>query len=276
MDKSRGKCSFGCAGGSSISAKKICSIVFVGVHWRKHLRSKALRSEDEKNNSNAMTNSAEIVGSSPTPFGVGAISLASGITVGGRGNGTFSHRPDALHSPSSTFSAGNDRSVSIDDSLHQRIVALEKGSLNGTVVAGTGLAGRSANQRDDPPGFAVDSSSNLPRADRASRRVMLCPRNTSSGMAISAKGSAVNTSVGLSSIGTLWIDASSSMCIRDEGMACLFHWRSNTIHLTIVAGTGSAENASGLLDRPFALFYDDENANLCVTDLNNPRIQRWQ
>ena len=144
-----------------------------------------------------------ILGSSPMSFGVGAISLESGITVGGRGNGTFSNRPDALHSPSSTFLAENDRSLSINDYLHQRIVTLEKGSLNGTVVAGTGLARRSANQRDDPTDFAVDSSSNLSMGDRANRRVMLCPRDASSGMALLENGSAVNTSVVLNSIGSL-------------------------------------------------------------------------
>ncbi len=203
-----------------------------------------------------------------------ALSLQSGTTVAGNANGTAGATLNALYEPWG-LAFGPDGSLFVAEYGNSRVIKLPEGSLTGTLVAGTGVAGTSANQFNAATGIVVDESSNIYVVDDYNCRVMLWRNNSSSGVIVAGTGSCSSTaSTFYYSVG-LAIDSQKTIYLSDQNTARVMKWKQNATYGTLIAGTNVSGSGSQQLNRPFALYLDELNSYLYITDANNHRIQRY-
>ncbi len=173
------------------------------------------------------------------------------------------------------MSVGVDNALYVADYLNGRVIKLQEGSLNGSIVAGTGVPGNTASQLNGPTGLYVDTSLNIYVADSLNYRIMLWYKNASVGVKVAGTGSSGNT---LNSFGTaagLFVDSQQNIYLCDPDNYRVMKFLPNVTNALIVAGTGGIGNGSDQLNLPYDLYVDENNSYLYVTDFFNHRIQRY-
>jgi sugar lactone lactonase YvrE len=207
-------------------------------------------------------------------FYFAALSLQGGITVGGLADGTAGSALDALYIPNG-LALDYSGSIYVSDSLNNRIIKLQNGSLVGTIVAGTGGAGSGATQLNTPTGLYIDTSSNIYICDDYNSRVMLWRNNSSTGVRVAGTGSIGSTSNQFNGPVGLVVDSMGNLYVSDAFNHRVMKWTPNATYGTLVAGTGVAGSGAQQLNRPCHIYLDEYNSYLYIADTNNHRIQRY-
>jgi sugar lactone lactonase YvrE len=203
-----------------------------------------------------------------------ALSLQSGITIGGYGNGTGGNDLNGLQNPIGLCLDRNG-SIYIADNNNNRVIKLQEGSLFGTIFAGTEGSGSNDTQLQGPTGLAIDTSSNIYIADSYNFRVMLWRQNSPTGILVAGTGipgGAMNT---FSTLGRLAVDSMGNLYVSDSYNHRVMKWAPNATSGTLVAGNGVAGNGSQQLNVPCGIYLDEYNSYLYIADSNNHRIQRY-
>ena len=169
----------------------------------------------------------------------------------------------------------SDQSLYVSDYNNHRVIKLLTGSLLGSTVAGTGVAGSGLNQLNRPTGISVDASFTLYVADSQNFRVMLWRRNATFGVIFVGTGSPGNTLNTFSLAAGLHVDSQGSIYLCDSGNHRVIRWVQNATNSVIVAGTGVAGSGTQQLNNPYGIDFDEANSYLYVADFGNNRIQRF-
>jgi sugar lactone lactonase YvrE len=152
---------------------------------------------------------------------------------------------------------------------------LPEGSLVGSIVAGTGVAGSDATQFYAPTAIFVDESSDMYVDDDYNCRVMLWRNNSSSGVIVAGTGSCSNTADSFYYSAGLAVDSHKTIYVSDQNNDRVMKWEQNATSGTLIAGTSVAGNGSQELYRPYGLYLDELNSYLYIADAYNHRIQRY-
>jgi sugar lactone lactonase YvrE len=199
---------------------------------------------------------------------VSALSLQNGVTVGGYSNGTAGNASNALSSPYG-IAVGNDSSLFVAEYGNARVTRLPVGSLNGTVVAGTGIIGSASNQLNNPSHLYVDAASNVYVSDTSNSRVMLWRNGSSTGVVVATTTPLTPRIVGIV------VDSQKNIYISETDKHRVTKWTPNATNGTLVAGTGTPGSSSQQLNFPYGLYLDELHSYLYVADLYNNRVQRF-
>lgn len=198
-----------------------------------------------------------------------------GVTVAGYSNGTSETTLDALNAPWGLVIDVNN-TLYISDCGNSRVIKLQAGFLNGSIVAGTGASGSGAAQLGCPAELKIDAQSNIYVDDNAHCRVMLWRRNASSGVTVAGTGTCddTNSTIGVS-IG-LTLDSQGNLYVSDQQYHRVMKWPLNaTVGILVAGKTGVSGNSNQLLNSPYGLYLDELNSSLYIADMGNNRIQRY-
>jgi len=207
-------------------------------------------------------------------FSVIATSIETATIAAGNTNGASGSSLNALQDPLG-ISVGPDNSLYISDYGNDRVIKLQQGYLNGSIVAGIGVGGNSANQLNGPTGLYVDVSSNIYVADALNYRIMFWPNNSSTGLKVAGNGISGSTLSTFNIVSGLFVDSQRNIYLCDPYNHRVMKFTQNVTNAVIVAGTGSAGSGSNQLNTPFGIYFDEINSYLYVADYNNNRIQRY-
>jgi sugar lactone lactonase YvrE len=200
----------------------------------------------------------------------------SGVTVAGYSNGTPWTTLDALNSPWGLAIDAND-TLYISDCGNARVIKIQAGFLNGSIVAGTGSSGSSATQLGCPAELKVDAHSNIYVDDNTHCRVMLWRKNAPSGVAVVGDGTCSNTNSTIGDSLGLALDSQGNLYVSDKDNHRVMKWPPNATVGIVVAGTpGVSGNSDQLLNGPYGLYLDEQNSYLYIADTGNNRIQRYR
>jgi sugar lactone lactonase YvrE len=141
--------------------------------------------------------------------------------------------------------------------------------LVGTVVSGTGIAGNSSAQLNNPSHLYVDTGSNIYVSDTLNGRVMLWPNGSSTGISVTG-ATRINSQV----LGVA-VDSQKNVYVVELDNHRITKWAPNATFGTVVGGTGISGNSSQQLSYPFGLYLDEPRSYLYVADYYNNRIQRF-
>lgn len=196
--------------------------------------------------------------------------LSAGKPNGGSGSGL-----SALYGPAGIFLA-NDNSLYVADYENHRIIKFVEGSLNGSIVAGTGNLGSSLSQLNRPTSVYVDESYNIYISDSLNYRIIFWQNNATVGIIVAGNGSSGSTLNTFGSVNSLTVDFQGNIYVCDTTNHRIMKFSPNVTNGVIVAGiTGSSGNAVDQLDTPYGIYLDELNSYLYVADYNNHRIQRF-
>ena len=203
-----------------------------------------------------------------------AVSIQSGVLVGGYGNGSAGSALNALRFPGGVAldPAG---SIYVSDFLNHRVIRLEEGSLMGSMMAGTGFFGSTLYQLKSPSALHIDASSNVYVSDSYNSRVMFWRRNSSSGVLVAGSGTAGITLATFNHTGGIVMDSLGNLYISDYYNHRVMKWAPNATIGILIAGIGLPGSGSHQLDCPFGLYLDETNSLLYIADTFNHRIQRY-
>ena len=168
-----------------------------------------------------------------------------------------------------------DNALYVSDYFNNRVLKFPEGSLNGSIVAGTGISGAALSQLHRPTGLHVDASLNVYVADTNNYRVMFWRKNATVGVKVAGTGSSGST---LSSFGTLsglFVDMLGNIYVCDVSNHRVMKFTPNVTNAVIVAGTGIAGSSSYQVNVPYGIYLDEASSYLYVADYNNHRIQRY-
>ena len=203
-----------------------------------------------------------------------ALSLQSGVTVGGYENGSAGSANDALDHPWRVF-LGVENSLYVCEYGNVRVMRLRNGSTLGSLVAGSTSKGNNSNQLNDSTPVYVDASSNIYVADDHNFSVMLWRNRSTTGTPIAGtgiKGTTLNT---LGDTDGIAVDSSGNIYLAEKGNHRVTKWSLNATVATIVAGqNGVSGNGSDQRNAPGGLYLDDQHSQLHIADTLNRRIQR--
>jgi hypothetical protein len=203
-----------------------------------------------------------------------ALSLQSGTTVGGYGNGTAGTALNALYQPWG-LAFGPDGSLFVCEYGNNRVIKLQGGSLMGTLVAGTAVVGSSASQFHSPTGLFVDESLNMYVDDGSNCRVMLWRNSSSSGVIVVGTGICSNTASTFTYSAGFAIDSQKTIYLSDQNNNRIMKWKQNATYGTLIGGTGVAGSGNQQLSNPYYPYLDEPNSYLYIPDAYNHRIQRY-
>jgi sugar lactone lactonase YvrE len=199
----------------------------------------------------------------------------NGVTVAGYGNGSSGRANNALNSPWGLALDGNDI-LYVADQQNSRVMKFQSGSLNGSIVAGTGMYGNNVNQLQQPAEISINVASSIYVNDYSNYRVMLWRNNSSSGVMVAGTGVAGSS---LSTIGQsygLSVDSHANIYVSDQSNHRVMKWAVNVSSGIVVAGTsGSSGGNNQMLNNPYGLDLDENSSYLYIADTANHRIQRW-
>ncbi|CAF1633265.1 unnamed protein product [Adineta ricciae] len=146
----------------------------------------------------------------------------------------------------------------------------------GTIVAGTTLAGSTANQLNEPYCLYIDSNDILYVCDYLNHRIQKWLPNATNGTTIagSSTGLLGSSSLLLYQPFDLTFDVNGYLYVADSGNARVQRFPPNSLNGTSVAGTGFLSSALNGLNHPTAIIVDN-NLNLFVLDEGNTRLMKW-
>ena len=200
--------------------------------------------------------------------------MQTATSAAGNANGAAGSSLNALRNPLG-IAVGVDNSLYVSDSGNDRVIKLQQGYLNGSIVAGTGVGGSSAHQLNSPTGLYVDASSNIYVADSLNYRVMFWGKNSSAGLKVAGTGISGSTLSTFNIVTGLVVDSQGNIYLSDSNNHRVMKFTRNVTNAVILAGTGSAGSGSNQLNTPFGIYFDEINSYLYVADHNNSRIQRY-
>jgi sugar lactone lactonase YvrE len=201
--------------------------------------------------------------------------LPSAVTVGGYGNGTAGNALNALNYPWGLAVDEND-TLYVADNGNYRVMKLQEGLLNGSIVAGANSWGSSVTLLRNPTGLAIDTDSNIYVDDNNNHRIMLWRKNSSSGILVAGNGSFGNSTTAIDQSTGLAVDSQGNIYVSEYSNQRVMKWTPNATFGILVAGmTDVAGNSNQLLNTPYGLYLDEINSYLYIADLSNHRIQRY-
>ena len=137
-------------------------------------------------------------------------------------------------------------------------------STNGTIVAGTGVAGSALNQLNTPWNIFIDESDNdaLYIADYENHRIMKWYPNSTNGTIV-AGGNGVGSGYHqLRYPQAVYVDSFSTVYIADYGNHRIMKWTKNATNGTLVAGySGITGNSPAHLYLPSGIHFDKNGYN---------------
>ncbi|UJR08959.1 hypothetical protein I4U23_013211 [Adineta vaga] len=198
----------------------------------------------------------------------GPLIIQSGITVGGYSNGLPGLTNDALSAPFGVV-VDQDGSLLVSDASNARIMRLYEGSIVGTVVAGTGIAGNESTRFSFPSHLFIDNASNVYVGDTLNGRVMLWLNGSSSGVSVTGSTRILGRTIGVA------VDSQKNVYVAETDNHRVTKWAPNATSGIVVAGTGISGMDNQHLSFPFGLYLDEVQSYLYVADYGNNRIQRF-
>jgi len=196
-------------------------------------------------------------------------------TVAGRADGVAGSTDTTFKEPTSLL-VDDDGNIHISDVNNHRVMFWKKDAVQGTRVAGNGVAGSSDNQLINPVGLAYDYRSNsLFIADYGNSRVMQYLYNSSTGIRVAGNDTCGTSTIQLCRPHGLFFEQSSnSLLIANSGAYNIVRWVLNDTQWSIVVG--SSGGTSGISPSTFGYPTDvmlDPMGNIYVADRSNHRIQ---
>jgi sugar lactone lactonase YvrE len=152
------------------------------------------------------------------------------------------------------------------DQKHQVVSkSLNNGSNSYTIVAGTGVAGSSADALSSPLGIFVDSNLDLYVADHHNDRIQLFAEGNTSGITINVNGS-------LKSPVAVIVDTNNDLFVIDSHSSRVVIIGPNKFRC--IVGCNANGQYSHQLSSPMGMAFDTDG-NLFVVDTNNSRIHKF-
>jgi DNA-binding beta-propeller fold protein YncE len=200
------------------------------------------------------------------------LSLPSGVTVAGYGNGTAGTDTLGLWSPASIYLMPNN-DFYVSESSNNRVTRFSNGSRVGQILAGNGTAGASLTQFNYPEGIYVDTlTKGFFVAEYGNSRVQFWGANATQGKTIVNSSS----SPSLSSTSGIRLDVQGNIYVSDTGHHRVVCWPRNATTGIVVAGNGTAGSGNQFLNQPFQIDLDVNGTYIYIADRYNHRIQRWK
>jgi DNA-binding beta-propeller fold protein YncE len=158
------------------------------------------------------------------------------------------------------------------------VIGFAQGSLNDSIVAGTGVADSGVSQLDEPTGLYVDTSLNIYIADSNNFRIMFwCQnQNASAGVKVPETGTLGSALNNFGILSGLVVDSQGNIYVCDVSHNRIMKFTPNITNAVILGCTGSSGSNSYQLNTPYGLYLDEVNLYLYVADYNNNRIQCYQ
>lgn len=170
----------------------------------------------------------------------------------------------------------NDEQIYLSDFINHLVVLFISNLTNGTVVAGTGVAGPGPQQLNRPYGVFVDRNGTLYVADRFNHRIMKWFAGANTGQMVAGNGTAGTGRTQLYSPSQVIVDTNGYMYITESVNARITRWApDSTSGVCIAACTGVNGIATNQLNRPHSLAFDS-HGSIYVNDRINNRIQKFQ
>eukprot|EP01036_Dinobryon_divergens_P030161 gene30161-39358_t len=143
-----------------------------------------------------------------------------------------------------------------------------------TTVAGTGTAGSSANQLDQPNAVYVDAGGNIYIADQNNHRIQKWAPGATSGTTVAGTGTSGSGANQLLHPYGVYVDAGGNIYVADQGNNRIQKWAPGATSGTRVAGNVTGGSGANQLNGPVGVFVD-AGGNIYVADQTNNRIQKW-
>lgn len=173
----------------------------------------------------------------------------------------------------------------------------------GSIVAGNGSYGLSANRLSSPMGIAIDSANSIYVSDLNNSRVQKWPKNAWAGTTVAGQsnGSSGSSSAYLNVAGGIAIDDADNVYVADVFNSRIQFWMSGASSGITVAGTGmrmtilffhntslevfmnddstiysgTSGTANNQLSYPYGLVRDSATGTLYIGDTNNHRVMKY-
>jgi sugar lactone lactonase YvrE len=173
--------------------------------------------------------------------------------------------PQQLHRPLGIV-VDDDDTVFVADHDNHRIVAWEKGDIEGHVVAGGKGRGNKLHQLDQPTGVLIDKvKKSLIICDYGNRRVVRWPtKNGKSGEVL----------VDNIACWGLAMDKQGCLYVSDTTKHEVRRFTRGDTHGIVVAGGNGEGDQFNQFDFPTYIFVDEEQS-VYVSDWDNHRVMRW-
>ena len=170
----------------------------------------------------------------------------------------------------------NDDQIYLSDLLNHVVFLFISNLTNGTVVAGTRVAGPGLQQLNRPYGVFVDRNGTLYVADRLNHRIMKWFSGANTGQKVAGTGTAGTGRTQLNSPSQVIVDTNGYMYITESVNARITRWApDSSLGVCIAACTGVNGIATNQLNRPHSLAFDS-HGSIYVNDRLNNRIQKFQ
>jgi len=208
---------------------------------------------------------------------VNAGSTAIGTTVaGGNGGGT---KGNQLQYPTGVYVDATG-SIYIADAANERIQKFPAGSNSATMgitAAGGNLAGKAANQFNNPNSLFVDGGGNIYVADEQNHRIQEFPPYSTSatnGKTVAGGQDSGSAAYLLKYPSSVYVDGAGYIYVADNGNNRIQKFTPGYAFAQTVAGGNGYGAAANQLNSPASVFVDGQG-NVYVADLGNNRIQKF-
>ncbi|CAF0905321.1 unnamed protein product [Rotaria sordida] len=203
------------------------------------------------------------------------INASTGTTVAGQANATGGSTLYHLNQPTFIQFDSSDN-IYVTDVGNHRVQFWHYGARSGSTICGTGIAGNSTNQLNQPFGIARDPiTKTLYVADYENHRIMQYQWGQLSGTVVAGGNGPGTNRTQLYRPVTVHFDSSSnSLIIVNYDAHNVVRWILGASSWTLVAGSinGTSGNSSTLLSNPIGVMLDPMK-NVYVIDRNNHRVQ---
>ncbi len=162
----------------------------------------------------------------------------------------------------------------IDNQIVSTSIANFTTSEEGTTVAGTGIAGDSNNQLDEPSDVKIDKAGNIYVADYYNARILKFPPNVATGIVVAGGNGDGPEANQLSGPISICLDAMNNLYVSEGGNHRVTKWAPDATTGIVVAGGNEDGNEMNQLSNPSGVAIDTEG-NIYVSDAGNHRIQKW-
>ena len=197
--------------------------------------------------------------------------------MAGSATGAYGAGPAAL-----TYNLGiqivDNTTLYIADHSNNRVVVIQPGSTNATLILGSG-AGAISTQFNRPSDIFVTSTS-VYVLDTMNYRVQRWPRNGVNGTTVAGITGSVGTAASNNTFGVsygIYVDKYGFLYVSDQANHRILRFPPGSTSGTsfvVVAGTGVAGIGPSQLNNPYKAFADDD-LTIYIADTGNHRIQRW-
>ena len=146
---------------------------------------------------------------------------------------------------------------------------------NWTSIAGTGVAGYSSDQLNNPQGIFVDFRGNLYVADSGNNRVVVYDLNGNNRSAVANSKNRVIDGLNFTTPTGVVLDAESNIYVVDnKGHRIIVTAGNFTLARCIIGCSSTFGAGPSELSQPVGMSFDSEG-NIYVTDSRNHRVQRF-